>query len=34
MNQEGKGVSVTAYTTTDPAELVEYHLVGSAADDT
>ena len=33
MNPEGKGVAVMAYTITDIAELVEYHLVASAPDD-
>src|ERR1035437_1514032 len=33
MNPEGKGVAVMAYTVTDIAELVEYHLVASAQDD-
>jgi hypothetical protein len=33
MNREGKGVAVMAYTITDIAELVEYHLVASAPDD-
>jgi hypothetical protein len=33
MNREGKGVAVMAYTITDIAELVEYHLVVSALDD-
>ena len=33
MNREGKGVAVMAYTVTDTAELVEYHLVVSALDD-
>jgi len=33
MNREGKGVAVMAYTTTDLAELVEYHLIVSARDD-
>jgi hypothetical protein len=33
MNLEGKGVAVMAYTVTDLAELVEYHLVVSAPDD-
>jgi hypothetical protein len=33
MNPEGKGVAVMAYTITDIAELVEYHLVVSAPDD-
>jgi len=33
MNPEGKGVAVMAYTITDLAELVEYHLVVSASDD-
>jgi len=33
MNPEGKGVAVMAYTITDLAELVEYHLVASAPDD-
>ena len=33
MNREGKGVAVMAYTISDIAELVEYHLVVSAQDD-
>ena len=33
MNPEGKGVAVMAYTSTDIAELVRYHLVLSAPDD-
>jgi len=33
MNPEGKGVAIIAYTVTDLAELVEYHLVVSAPDD-
>jgi hypothetical protein len=33
MNPEGKGVAVMAYTITDIAELVRYHLVLSEPDD-
>ena len=33
MNRERKGVAVMAYTITDIAEMVEYHLVASAPDD-
>jgi len=33
MNPQGKGVAVMAYTITDIAELVEYHLVVSAHND-
>jgi hypothetical protein len=34
MNREGKGVAAMAYTITDIAELVRYHLVLAEPDDT